>query len=103
MKDAFKENNIQDRFIFISTSIKNGNAEIIIKDNAGGVDSKILPKIFEPYITTKHQAQGIGLGLHMTYKLIVEGMNGTIEARNTTYQYNHNNYDGAEFIINLPL
>ncbi len=102
-KDAFKENDIEERFLFLTTSINNDNAEIIIKDNAGGVNPEILPKIFEPYITTKHQAQGIGLGLHMTYKLIVEGMKGSIEVHNTTYEYDGKTYNGAEFIIHLPL
>ncbi len=102
-KDAFEENNIQDRYIFISTSIKNKHVEIIIKDNAGGIDSEILPKIFEPYFTTKHQSQGTGLGLHMTYKVIIEGLNGTIEAQNVTYKYNKTNYKGLQFIITLPL
>jgi len=39
----------------------------------------------------------------MTYNLIVDGMNGTIEAYNTTYIYNEIEYTGAEFKINLPL
>ena len=62
----------------------------------------MLPNIFEPYFTTKHQSLGTGLGLHMTYNLIVEGMKGTIEASNVSYEYNEYNYIGAEFLISLP-
>jgi hypothetical protein len=35
----------------------------------------------------------------MTYNLIVDGMNGTIEANNIDYIYDGKNYIGAEFII----
>ena len=37
--------------------------EILVLDNALGVDKDILNKIFEPYFTTKHKYQGTGLGL----------------------------------------
>ena len=87
----------------MSISKKDNNAIIKIKDNAGGIDPEILPKIFEPYFTTKHQSQGTGLGLHMTYNLIVDGMKGTIEANNVSFEFENKSYDGTEFIISLPL
>jgi PAS domain S-box-containing protein len=101
-KDALK--NIQaNRYIFISAQLLNNKLIIVFKDNAGGIPTDILPRIFEPYFTTKHQSQGTGLGLHMTYNLIVEGMNGSIEASNVTYEYKDKKYKGAQFIINLPI
>ncbi len=102
-KDALNENNVTNKFIFI-TAVEQDNKVIIkIKDNAGGIPNNILPKIFEPYFTTKHKSQGTGLGLHMTYNLIVDGMNGTVEASNVDYEYNSKNYTGAEFKICLPI
>ena len=102
-KDILHEKRIEDKFIFISSSKVNDKVIIKIKDNAGGIPENILPKIFEPYFTTKHQSQGTGLGLHMTYNLIVDGMNGTIEANNITYTHKGNNYTGAEFKFTLPI
>jgi len=102
-KDAFLENKTKNKTIFISSSIENDKAIIKIKDNAGGIQEDILPRIFEPYFTTKHQSQGTGLGLHMTYNLIVDGMSGTVEAHNVNYEYDDKNYTGAEFIISLPM
>jgi len=90
------------RYIFISSSIESEKVVLRIKDNAGGIKEDILPKIFEPYFTTKHKSQGTGLGLHMTYNLIVDGMNGSVEAINKTYKYNNKEYTGIEFIIVLP-
>jgi len=91
-----------NKLIFLTTLIDKDNVIIKIKDNGGGIDETILHKVFEPYFTTKHQSKGTGLGLHITYKLIVEGMNGTIKAQNIEYQYNDKSYVGAEFIITLP-
>jgi len=103
-KDVLKENvtNKEKRVIFISAFMKNDNVVIKIKDNAGGILESILPRIFEPYFTTKHKSQGTGLGLHMTYNLIVDGMRGTIEASNVKYKYDGQDYVGAEFTVTLP-
>ena len=98
-KDAFKEIKQENPLIFISTSLQNDNLTIRIKDNAGGIPQNIITKIYDPYFTTKHKSQGTGLGLHMTYKLIDEGMHGKIEAQNVEFEYENKIYKGAEFII----
>ena len=100
-KDILQEKEIKNKLVFITTYIENNNAIITIKDNAGGIPQKVLPQVFDPYFTTKHKSQGTGLGLHMTYNLIVDGMNGTIEASNINYTYNDKKYNGAEFRITL--
>ena len=102
-KDTLEERNITNKFIFISTLTKDNNVIIKIKDNAGGIPIDILPKIFEPYFTTKHQSKGTGIGLHMTYNLIVKGMDGIIEASNENYSYENKNYIGAMFNITIPM
>ncbi|MEA3554116.1 MAG: ATP-binding protein, partial [Campylobacterota bacterium] len=101
-KDAY-ENSDKKKIILINTSVKNDKVIIIFKDNAGGIPNDVLPKIFEPYFTTKHQSQGTGLGLNMTYNLIVDGMNGDIKAQNIEYIYKNNKYKGAQFKILLPI
>ena len=98
-KDALKEKDIDKKLIFISTSTNEDKTIIKIKDNAGGIPDDVLPHIFEAYFTTKHKSQGTGLGLNMTYNLIVDGMKGIIEANNLTYEYEGKDYTGAEFII----
>ena len=101
--DILYQNEENSRFIFITTYTDNNNIFIKFKDNGSGIPEEILPKIFEPYFTTKHQSQGTGLGLHMTYNLIVNGMNGNIEVLNVNYEYDGKNYIGAEFTIVLPI
>jgi len=102
-KDILKEKGLKNKYIFISSFTKDDKAIITIKDNAGGIPKKILPKIFEPYFTTKHKSQGTGLGLHMTYNLVVESMKGTIVAKNVHFEYEDKKYTGAEFTISIPL
>ena len=101
-KDAFIENDIKPRYIFVDISKDNNNVIINIKDNAGGIEKENLNKIFEPYFTTKHESQGTGIGLNMTFKLITEGMKGNIYVNNTTYIYENERYIGAKFTIILP-
>ena len=96
-KDALKENVKTNRKISVKTYIKKEQAIIEIRDNACGIKDEIINKIFEPYFTTKHKSQGTGLGLHMTFNLIVDGMNGTIIAQN------YKEFSGALFTISLPL
>lgn len=103
-KDALLENNREEnRYIFISHKTVDNKIIIKFKDNAGGIPQNIISKIFEPYFTTKHASEGTGLGLHMTYNLIEEGMHGNIEAKNINYIYENKEHVGAEFIITIPL
>ena len=100
-KDALEETQQNEYLIFISTKKIENKILIKIKDNAGGISQDILPKIYDPYFTTKHQSQGTGLGLHMTYRLITESMNGKIDALNTKFKFNNKLYKGVEFTITL--
>ena len=104
-KDALLENisDTNNKLIFISSKIEENNAIITIKDNAGGIPNEVITHIFEPYFTTKYKSQGTGLGLHMTYTLIVDGMDGVVDISNINYYYNNKNYLGAEFKISLPI
>jgi ABC-type amino acid transport substrate-binding protein/nitrogen-specific signal transduction histidine kinase len=91
------------RYIFITTAQEDGRAIVTIKDNGGGIQAEHLSKVFEPYFTTKHKSQGTGLGLHMTYNLVVHGMGGKIEVANATYTIEGKPEKGALFTISLPM
>jgi PAS domain S-box-containing protein len=103
-KDAFLENEkLENRLFFIDVKKWENKVEIVLKDNAGGIENNIISKVFDPYFTTKHKSKGTGIGLNMTYNLIVNGMNGTIAVRNSSYKHNQIEYRGAQFIITIPL
>ena len=101
-RDAFEQHNIKERYIFIDIYKDDIDVIINIKDNAGGIPDKYINKVFEPYFTTKHESQGTGIGLNMTYKLITEGMHGDIIVSNETYFYKEIEQIGADFKIILP-
>jgi signal transduction histidine kinase len=47
-------------------------AKLWVRDTGGGIPPEILPKIFQPYFTTKGPRQGTGLGLNIVHRLIKE-------------------------------
>ena len=89
------------RVIKIITKQLEDSVSIEIIDNAGGIDSEILNKIFEPYFTTKHKFQGTGLGLYITRKIIQESMKGKISVCNHNFTFENQECVGALFKITL--
>jgi PAS domain S-box-containing protein len=94
-KDAVQENNIKKPFIMVDMQREQDKVKITVQDNAGGIDSEILDKIFDPYFTTKQDTSGTGLGLYMSKNIIEKHMKGKILVKNTE--------KGTCFTIILPL
>ena len=94
-------NNQINKYIFISLVKYNNKIVLEIKDNAGGIDEEILPKIFEAYTTTKHQYIGTGLGLYTTYNILTNEMNCDISVSNDEFTHDNKIYKGAVFKITL--
>ena len=69
---------------------------LTIADNGPGIDPAILPKLFEPFASTRLDSRGTGLGLAVAEGIVREH-GGTITAQN------HVGYPGAEFQITLKL
>jgi signal transduction histidine kinase len=68
---------------------------IAVEDDGSGIDEALLPRIFEPFVTSKTSEEGTGLGLAIATE-IVENHDGRIEAEN-------NEEGGATFTVILPL
>jgi nitrogen fixation/metabolism regulation signal transduction histidine kinase len=79
--------------ILIQTEQIGRVARLTIADNGPGFPVELLPRIFEPYVTTK--ARGTGLGLPIVKKIVEEHL-GTIEISNAPE-------GGARIDIRLPL
>lgn len=83
-----------DGFIKISAYIAEKESVIIeIADNGAGIDEKLLPTLYDPYISSKAKGSGLGLAI---VKKIIEEHEGNISARN-------NEPKGAVFTITLPI
>ncbi len=87
------ERSIAEPRIHIRVTSENGRAVVYIRDNCGGIPEDILPKIFDPYFTTRAPDKGTGIGLYMSKMIIEQNMAGSLTARNTG--------DGAEFRIEV--
>lgn len=78
---------------WVKVEVQSSDAEVIlkVKDNAGGIKKRDLPKVFDAYFSTKKEGSGIGLYL---VKIIVENsFQGTIQV--------HNEPQGAVFTLGL--
>ena len=65
-----------------------------MRDTGSGIDPDVLPRIFEPWVTTKPAGRGTGLGLSITRDLITS-LGGTIGVSSSAGQ-------GTTFTIELP-
>ena len=95
-EDAFIENEIKNRVIEIITFNNDDFTYVEISDNAGGIKSHHINKIFDSYFTTKSSSNGTGLGLCMSKTIIEDNCKGNLSVHN-------NNHNGATFTIKLPI
>ena len=91
--NALLKNKIKNPEIYISEYQKEEKNYIDISDNAGGIDPKIIKKIFDPYFSTKDAENSMGLGLYMSKFIIEESCQGSLSVENIE--------DGAQFRIIL--
>lgn len=82
--------------IVISTALQGDQVYIAISDNGTGIEPENIPKIFEPFYTTKDVGQGSGQGLAIAHDIIVNKHGGYISVESEPGQ-------GATFTIVLPV
>lgn len=64
--------------VSIRTKRQENKVEIDISDNGNGIPQKLIDKIFQPFFTTKPTGEGTGLGLSLSYDIIVNGHSGEL-------------------------
>ena len=80
--------------VMVSTKMVNNQIIIKVSDNGAGIPADILPKIFQPFFTTKPTGQGTGLGLSLAYDIV--------KAHGGELKVNTKEGEGSEFIIQIP-
>jgi signal transduction histidine kinase len=81
--------------VTISTRRAEGGVEIRVADNGPGIPAAVRERIFEPFYTTKPTGSGTGLGLSLSYEIVVQDHGGTMTLETESAR-------GATFIVTLP-
>jgi len=95
--DALEDNNPGDREIKIAIDRIDTKILIIVSNNGPAIPERDVENIFNPFFTTKGEANGTGLGLAIV-RQIIKGMGGDVELSNRTEKKK-----SVDFIINLPV
>ena len=81
--------------ITVRTGVSDANAWFEVQDSGSGIPKDVLPRIFDPFYTTKPVGKGTGLGLSLSYG-IIQKHNGHIEVRTECGL-------GTTFRVTIPL
>lgn len=92
--DSADKNSIRAIRITVEESISDDTLRLSIQDNSGGIPEKYLPKIFDPYFTSKYKTSHAGLELFLVKSIIENHFMGQINVMN--------HEDGARFVIEIP-
>jgi two-component system C4-dicarboxylate transport sensor histidine kinase DctB len=82
------------RRIDIRAAARGRMGEIVVRNTGACIDPAILPRLFEPFVTSKPPGKGLGLGLVISAH-IVRAFGGSLQASNLAPT-------GAQFTIELP-
>jgi len=81
--------------IRIRTLIQEDHVIIGIADNGAGMTEEVRKRVFDPFFTTKPVGKGTGMGLSISYQIIVKKHGGQIQCISAPGE-------GAEFAIVIP-
>jgi C4-dicarboxylate-specific signal transduction histidine kinase len=82
------------RRIAIRTRLRNGWAEVLVRDTGPGIPPGLERRIFDPFFTTKGVGKGTGLGLAITYGILKDHGGAITVVRQPE--------PGAAFLVQLP-
>lgn len=82
--------------VSVATRKRDDEVVITVRDNGTGIPEDVKDKIMQPFFTTKPTGEGTGLGLSLSYDIIVKGHGGKINVDTAEGEF-------TEFTISLPL
>ncbi|MGB3299232.1 MAG: ATP-binding protein [Phormidesmis sp.] len=92
--DALKKNSSQ---ITIQTSLVDSDwIEISISDNGIGMPESVRRRIFDPFFTTKPIGKGTGMGMPISYQIVIEKHGGKLNCYSMPGE-------GTQFVIKMPI
>jgi signal transduction histidine kinase len=79
----------------VCTAERGDHVEVRLRDNGTGIPASVVQRIFEPFFTTKPSGQGTGLGLSLSYEIVVQGHHGTMRVETAAGEW-------TEIVITVP-
>lgn len=79
----------------VTANCENEVVELVVQDDGIGIAPDVLPRIYDPFFTTRRGAGGSGLGLHIVYNLVTQTLGGRIAATSEQGK-------GTRFTVTLP-
>ena len=73
--------------ISLSSRVDGDKVEIEVRDNGPGVDPEVRDKIFLPFFTTKPSGEGTGLGLSLSFDIVVKQHGGELTVKSQPGEY----------------
>ncbi|MBV6622898.1 MAG: PAS domain S-box protein [Rivularia sp. (in: Bacteria)] len=95
-EQIYGNNSFKAKITILTQKIAKNTAQICISDNGSGIPSNIIPKLFNPFFTTKEVGKGTGLGLSISYQIITEKHAGKLFCDSVVKK-------GTSFIIEIPI
>jgi signal transduction histidine kinase len=95
MKRKAEMRNSYEPILAAATTDLGDRVEIRIRDNGSGIPHEVKDKMFNPFFTTKPPGEGTGLGLSLSYDIIVKQHAGSIEVDTQPGEF-------TEFRVTLP-
>jgi two-component system, NtrC family, sensor kinase len=96
MRSLTDQNQDPSTIRIITEITENNHVSIHIIDNGLGIPSQIQEKIFDPFFTTKPIGKGTGIGMSISYQIVIEKHRGQLFCHSTPGQ-------GTEFVIQIPI
>jgi signal transduction histidine kinase len=90
---AFNEG--QEGTVTLSAERNNGQITLHVEDDGNGIAPEHLPRVFDPFFTTRRSGGGSGLGLHIVYNIVTQRMGGQVSVDSHPKQ-------GTRFILSFP-
>jgi ligand-binding sensor domain-containing protein/signal transduction histidine kinase len=82
--------------ISIFVTMDGSDLQIRYIDNGVGMDEKLVGRIFDPFYTTKRSDGCLGLGMHMVYNQVTQGLHGTVRCDSAVEK-------GMQIYISIPI
>ncbi|MCC5824736.1 two-component regulator propeller domain-containing protein [Alkalimonas sp.] len=91
---AFSETT--EKRVLVQFHLQDDECHLLVRDQGQGIPDELQSRVFEPFVTSKRGSHCHGLGLHLSYNLASQVLNGSIELL-------HTGPDGSHFLLRFPM